>query len=350
MEQKHGGNLFAASEAYQYSGEFLDFSANINPHGVPESVLSAIQSAISSGALLHYPDPNCTLLRRSLAARHGVSEDEILCGNGLSELFNIALQALPKGDVAIPAPSFREYELTAAQFGHTPRFIRLEQENWAVPLCDRRYTGAILANPNNPTSRALSKETLVSYLEGCSWVMLDEAFIELCVPGRAKSFLPLLSQHPNLIVFRAFTKSLAIPGLRLGYAVAGPELIAAIKRAQIPWSVNALAQSVAHALDGLSDYEAATSAWLSEEPERFCRELTQIPGLTAWRPDANFILCKSPMDSRELNGVLARRGILIRPAGNFVSLDDTFFRAAVRLRDENERLARELKKAVQWRH
>ncbi len=346
--ENHGGNLRAFREAYG-DVPFLDFSANINPFGVPESVLEAIRAAIALGALEHYPDPACMELTRAIAKRDGVDERNVLCGNGVSELLNAALAVLPKGKVAIHAPAFSEYGSAARLFGHDIEFIRLPRETFAPPLCEKRYTGAILANPNNPTSRALPEAVLESYLEACDWVLLDEAFIELTRPGAAKPMLRLREKHPNLTILRAFTKSIAIPGLRLGYAIAAPEIVAAMRSVQVPWSVNALAQSVARALrpHALAEYEAKTRVWLETEPRWLWEGLNALDGVEAFMPDANFILCKLRGGSAHaLAGALAQRGVLIRVCANFESLDDSYFRVAVKLRGDNERLLDELRAAL----
>ncbi len=348
--EAHGGNIRAAREIF---GErpFLDFSANINPHGVPEPVLYAIRAAIGCGALERYPDPACIELSRAIAVRDGVGEKNVLCGNGVSELLNAALAVLPKGPggVAVHAPAFSEYAHTARLFGHAVEFVRLERDAFEPQPCEKRYTGAILANPNNPTSRALPKCVLESYLERCEWVLLDEAFIDLARPGTAEPMLRLREKYPHLTVLRAFTKSLALPGLRLGYALASPDMVAAMRMVQVPWSVNALAQSVAGALNSpaLAEYKAQTRAWLETEPLWLWDKLNALPGVQAFKPDANFILCRLERGSvQALADATAKYGILIRIAANFESLDDSFFRVGVKLRKDNERLLNELETAL----
>ncbi len=343
--EAHGGNLRAFREIYG-GGPYLDFSANINPLGAPKPVLEAIRAAIDGGALERYPDPACALLTRAIAAREGVDESDILCGNGASELINAALAVLPKGNVAVHAPAFSEYARAARLFGHTVEYIRLPPDTFAPIPCEKRYTGAILANPNNPTSLALPESVLESYLERCGWVLLDEAFIGLTRPGAAQSMLHMRERFPHLTILGAFTKSLALPGLRLGWAIAAPGVIAAMRAVQVPWSVNSLAQSVSEALSApaLVEYEAQTRAWLETEPLRLHEALNALPGVRAFRPDANFILCRLERGSSQgLADALARRGVLIRAAANFESLDDAYFRVGVKLRDDNERLVDEMR-------
>ncbi len=154
--ERHGGNIRAAREIFG-DGPYLDFSANINPFGVPKPVLEAIEAAISGGALERYPDPASLELTRAISIRDGVEEKSVLCGNGVSELLYAALSVLPKGSVAVHAPAFSEYASAARLLGHTVEFVRLERDAFEAQLCSKRYTGAILANPNNPTSRALPR-------------------------------------------------------------------------------------------------------------------------------------------------------------------------------------------------
>ena len=339
----HGGNLRLAAQRYARDG-WLDFSANINPLGVPAAVRDALAVAVVDGRLAHYPDPDSLMLRAALARWADVEPEACLPANGASEALHLALSVLPIGEVALPVPCFGEYRVAAAQQGHT--VMPVPMEAFTVPAPTRRYTGIILGHPNNPTSRLLDRACLEAWLAACDWVVLDEAFVELTRDGAANSVVPLLARHPNLIVLRALTKLLAIPGLRLGYALARPAWITRMKVRQIPWSVNALAQAVGDVLPELEPYLTQTRAWLAAEPDWLYEALRSLPGarggdsagLTVWRPGTNFLLCRTDMSVPVLADKMAVHGILIRDASNFEGLGSGFFRVAVRMRDDNERL------------
>ena len=341
----HGGNLRLASARYDRK-DWLDFSANINPMGVPEPVADALTQAICEGRLAHYPDPDSLELRRVLAEYHKLTIEQILPANGASEAMHLALSVLPKGRVALPVPCFSEYGAAAEHHGHSVHSLHMADCNYLVPWPTYRYEGVVLGHPNNPTSRLLERKCLEAWLNACEWGIVDEAFIEMTNGGESASHVPLLKQFPNLIVLRAFTKSLAIPGLRLGYALGDVSWIQRMKEHQIPWSVNALAQAVAVTLPALDGYREKTSRWLADEPAWLHEQLVRM-GVSkrAWKPDTNFILCRSELPSAELVRRMAERGILVRDASNFAGLDDRYFRVAVRLRSDNERLLTSLRRS-----
>ena len=356
----HGGNLRLASQRYARE-DWIDYSANINPLGVPAVLAEALHAAISGGRLARYPDPDSVSLRAALALWAGVEPAGCLPANGASEALHLALSVLPRGEVALPVPCFGEYRMAATQQGHV--VVPVAMDAFTVPVPTRRYAGVILGHPNNPTSRLLDRACLDAWLAACDWVVVDEAFVELTKEGAANSFVPLLASHPNLIVLRALTKLLAIPGLRLGYALGHPDWIARMKSRQIPWSVNALAQTVGAVMPKLEPYLAQTRDWLDTEPDWLHGALHGLSGalcgvpegschdgagkghaiLTVWRPDTNFLLCRAGVPAAPLVDRMAEHGFLLRNASNFHGLDASFFRVAVRLRGENEGLVEALR-------
>lgn len=341
---EHGGNLLSATQQYGIPERcWKDFSSNINPFGVPKQLRRTLKKAVFSGELSRYPDIGCTKLRTALSERHGVAADWILCTNGANEALRLALEAIPAGKAAIPVPSFAEYEVSAKKAGHTISFLPAG-EGFRISPPETAFDLAVLGHPNNPTSRLLDEDALKGFLHHCGTVVLDEAFVELT--KTPQGFLPLLRQHENLIIVRAFTKSLAIPGLRLGYALARPEIIARMKSRQDAWAVNGLAQSAAEALPELGRYLQKTEEWIRTEPARFYVRLSGIPGLEVWPPDTNFILCRTSSPFERLRDTLAKSAYLIRNCADFRGLSEGFFRVAVRTRKENEAFARALEHAL----
>lgn len=342
----HGGDLAAASIKWgEPKNGWFDFSTSTNPLGTPPQLIGAIRTALENGALLRYPDPESLHLREVLAKRHNVSPDSIICGNGASELFPLACGIFEPGCVEVAVPSFAEYERAALSAGHEVLATPLGPHfSVRCPQNDQDIAGSILGHPNNPTSRLLDEHVLRAHLETGRWVIVDEAFIELTVDG--ESFIPLLAEYDRLIVIRSFTKSLSIPGLRLGYALAHPDLIAAMKKRVVPWSVNSLAQSIAPALNDVDDFLNESADLLSIEIPRVEAALGTIPGLHVYPADANFVLCRLSPDEMdkamtvpELSRRLAQRGILIRETFGFRRLDsDRFFRIAIRTPKENSNL------------
>ena len=138
-------------------------------------------------------------------------------------------------------------------------------------------------------------------------MLVDEAFLDLTLDQEANSLAPLVNDFPNLIVVRAFTKSLAIPGLRLGYALAHETTLEAMKELQVPWSVNSGAQAVGEVFPLLTKYRENTRAWLASEPDYLWQQLNLLPGIKANPPITNFILCRYKKSAAHLAHALAKR-------------------------------------------
>ena len=167
---------------------------------------------------------------------------------------------------------------------------------------------------------------------------LDEAFIDFVEEASAKVFL---RRFPRLIILRSFTKFFAIPGLRLGYLLAAPDLIESLAALQEPWSVNTLAQAAGRACLADLDYMDQTRAFVAAAREFLLAGLKALPGLTPFQGHANYLLVRIDLPgwtARRLREALLPRGIIIRDASNFTGLDPRYFRLAVRRPEDNQRL------------
>ena len=357
--EEHGGNIHRASLILKKGTEdILDFSANINPLGIPGALKEVLLSNV--GLLAHYPDPEYTRLRSRLSEYVGVSAQNIIPGNGSSEIIFLLLDVLKPENILIPAPSFSEYEKASRNAGIGIRFLELrEEEDFrlnAGRLIHEIKTGikcVILCNPNNPTSALALKEEMLHIAEAASRygtaLVVDEAFIELTIGGTNNSVTDLVRKYDNLFVIRAFTKIFAVPGLRLGYGIGNELLAAKMRLVQQPWSVNTLAACAADFLPQVDEYLKKTEAWLKTEKEWLYENLRSVPGLKVYNPQTNFILAKLPengIDAVTLKESMMRRGILIRDASNFRFLDRRFFRVAVRDRPANQSLVDALRSLI----
>jgi|LSQX01.3.fsa_nt_gb threonine-phosphate decarboxylase len=354
-QETHGGNIYKASEILNRKPEdIIDFSANINPLGVPEEIKVALLSNMDS--LVHYPDPDYTRLRSKLAEYTGIPVESIVAGNGSSEIIFLVLKALKPKSVLIAAPSFSEYERASVEAGIKVRFMELkEEEGFKLNIETLKYeieAGAeciFLCNPNNPTSTLASRDEMRYIIEIASrsgvTVIVDEAFIELTLGGTENSIAGFIKEFDNLFVIRAFTKAFAVPGLRLGYGMGNEGLIKKMRLIKQPWSVNSLAACAADFLPVADEYLKRTQSWLRAEQEWLYKSLGTILGLKVFEPQTNFILAKLPdngMDAEVLKDSMAQCGILIRNASGFRFLGRRFFRIAIRDRHDNEILIREL--------
>ncbi len=333
LNRHHGGNDLALDIEF-------DFSANLNPLGMPEKVREAVIA--SAAGWEKYPDPLCGELRGKLSQKLGVPVIDIVCGNGADDLIYRIVSALRPKKALICAPTFGEYRKALSEYGCTvdEHFLHIENDFVLTGSILDRITGIdmlILASPNNPTGLTIASDLLAAIAEKCcetgTYFLCDESFIGFspeCEKLTALNFL-----NGNTIVLRSFTKLFAMAGLRLGYAVCGSSAIAEkISASGQYWSVSAPAQAAGIAALDENDYIKKTTEMIRTEREHLAAELTGM-GVKVFTSDTDFILFKARDDLGEL---LLERKILIRSCADFSGLDGSFFRTAVRTRFENEQL------------
>lgn len=345
---KHGGHLRELAEASGLEqSEILDFSANMNPLGPPEWLRAVVSSEL--GAVVHYPDPDCLELKRAVAARYGVEAEQILVGNGSTELIYLVPEAARKRRAVIPVPSYADYVSACERFSPVERIYLDEKNDFELDAekLERSLRGeelVFLGHPNNPTGRPLNRDRIRELADRhpSALFVIDEAFLDLCqgIPG-------FVSGNPrNILVLISLTKTFAIPGLRLGCAVADSDMVAKIKRIQPPWSVSRIAQAVGKAACDDVAYVRRSRAFVAEQRARLTEGLATLPGLTVFPGEANYLLAR--IDRNDLNAPslaerLLSRGIAIRMCSNFEGLDDRYFRVAVRTAEENDKLLESLR-------
>jgi adenosylcobyric acid synthase len=353
---RHGGHLRQlAMTAGVNPGELLDFSANINPLGPPEWLRPCISGSISS--LVHYPDPGGQGLVDAACARYGVSADEILIGNGSTELFYLLPHALGVRHALIPVPSYVDYATSAKAAGLAVHALPLDVDSAFAPDFDRlenalKETGdrrlmVLLGHPNNPTGRTFDADRLrhLAHRYPASIFVVDEAFGDF-----VEDFDSLTVSRPaNVIVMLSLTKIFAIPGLRLGLAVASPSTVRKVKDLQPPWSVNTIAQKVGEAALRDLEYLQKSRSAVTSLRGSLRLQLDQIPYLTVYPGEANFLLIRCDhrsMNARTLAARILKRGLAIRVCDNFEGLDGRFFRVAVRTEPENRQLVEALRREL----
>ena len=348
--EEHGGNIYKASDKFGIEKfNILDYSANLNPLGIPDLLRDIFISNIQNTE--NYPDPECTALKDAISSYVGVNTDHIIIGNGATEVIRLLFSVLLPKRLLIPVPTFSEYQRFAEAFKCKVDFFNLkEQENFKpnmkefIEMLTVGVDTVMLCNPNNPTSTLVSRADLEELLK-CALtkgitVIVDEAFIELTDGGNNNSVSDLLASYDNLFIIRAFTKVFAIPGVRLGYGLGNIKIIKRMWELKIPWSVNTFACLVADFLPQAEGYLSKTREWLTNEKEYFYNQLLGIDGLKVYRPQTNFILIKiigSDLTSDRLKDKMASKGILIRDASNFMFLNNRFVRVAIKDRESNER-------------
>lgn len=341
----HGGDIYRNQVR-------LDFSVNVNPLGMPDGVEEALHEAVRS--VQEYPDMEAKALKESLAEKLAVPEEWLLLGNGASELLMAVVHALHPTKIVIPCPSFYGYQHAAKAAGSKviPFLLKegngflLTQELFTV-LEQERPELLILANPNNPTGVLTSKEYLKQLLGKCrktnTWLLLDECFMEFC-EGQ-DSMLSEIGKEDRLLLLRAFTKSYAIPGVRLGYLIGSAEELLTKIREQLPeWNLSVFAQKAGQACLSLENaaYLKETICYVKKE-RQFLTETLQQMEIRVFPGEANFLLlyCEENLYEK-----LLQRRILIRDCSNFEGLSEGYYRIAVKRHEENLQLLEAIKECL----
>lgn len=345
MTERHGGNIRKIAQQTKTGvDDILDFSANINPLGPPEDFRTVIGRQIDN--LVHYPDPDCTEVTAAFAERYHIPTGEIVFGNGSTELLYLLPGILGKRRAVIPSPAYLDYERAAGLAGMEVKLIPLDEKEGfalAVDAVDGQLTKddiLFLGRPNNPTGNispaARIRELAARHPE--TFFIIDESFADFVAEEES---LIVSRREENIIIIKSLTKIYAMPGLRLGAAVAMPGLIERLRAGMSPWSVNTLAQAAGAAALRDETYIEESRRFAKEQREKLRGAMERMPGLKVYPGEANFLLIRSDLpafDAPEIARRLLADGIAIRLCDNFAGLDRRFFRIAVRTPRENERL------------
>ena len=324
----------------------IDFSSNINPLGVSPRVKAAMSAADAS----RYPDPDCLELREALAQRTNVGVENIIVGNGSTELIHLIVRAFAAdGPTVIAAPTYGEYEFASRLAGSEPVFIRSSEEtrfNHDSAALSRRIEEAkpslvFLCNPNNPTGVYLNRSDVERIAAAVKprLLVLDEAYVPFVArPWNSNALI----ESGNVVILHSMTKDHALAGVRLGYALAPEAIVAKLKQLQPFWSVNAIAQAMGlaaledddHVRKGREEVFAA-KAYLEKEIARL--------GMTVIPSKANFILVNVG-DAPSMRKQLLRHGLCVRDCTSFGL--PQYIRISIRTLAECKRLADGLKAVV----
>ncbi len=327
----------------------LDFSASLNPLGPPPSVVRALLRELKYGdQIARYPAPYGRALRERLAHAHGVGPRQVVVGNGASELIGALPRAVGARRVAIVEPTYTEYLRASLLEGAEVTHWLPEDDTFAATPFDPEGADLVwLCNPNNPTGRLWPPGVLAPWISAhpAKVFVVDESFLPFRADEAEHSLVPALPRLPNLVVVRSLTKVCALAGLRLGYAVAGPERAERLRAHLPPWSVNALAQAAGLVVLEDAEFLAETHSWLAQTRPVFLERLRASSACIEPLPsEANFVLLRlKEGTAARLARRLGERGIAVRDASNFVGLGPGYVRVAVRLDEDNRRLCDELR-------
>ncbi|MBI4550430.1 MAG: threonine-phosphate decarboxylase [Candidatus Omnitrophica bacterium] len=354
----HGGNVREFAKQFGVpEPEVVDFSVNTNPWGPPESVLECYRYA--AHLLSTYPDPESGLLKREVARHFPLWPENVIAGNGSTELIYLLIQLLKPRSALLLEPSFLEYRRALNLQGVQVRSVRLpEKNNFAISLQEilnavRGVDLFILANPNNPTGNLLGEREVLQVLEEMKrrgiFTLVDEAFIDW---APADSVAPAINDGSYFFLIRSLTKFFNLPGIRIGYGLGPRRLIERLEQQKITWSVNGLAEALGVEALRDRDFQEESRKRLAAEKEFLSPALAAIPELKLFPSAANFYLLKlrAGFDAAKLAMRLADDKIMVRDASNFAGLDNQFFRVSIRARYENQLLVQALRAAWQERH
>ncbi len=344
---EHGGNVIGVAEQYALSADTLmDFSANINPLGIPASAKALIKNSLAD--IEKYPDVEYRHLHQAIAKAHQCDDMLVMAGNGATELIYAVTRYLHPGRAVLLTPGFAEYRYALQQVGTKIIDYPLTEEAGFQPdlrlldlLTSIQPDCLFIATPNNPTGLMPDSQfmqALVGYCEKQKIsLIVDESFIDFLPDNQG--LIPQIAATTHLYILRSMTKFFAIPGLRLGYLVSGNKAgITAMKNRRAPWSINAFAARVGEMLFDENDYIAATHQWLKTQQHYLWSQLSAFPDLTVWPPSANFLFFRCNNPAVDLWHALLKQRILIRHCKNYVGLDERYYRLAVRSEWENQHL------------
>lgn len=326
----------------------LDFSASLNPLGPPPQALAAFHDA--AALIACYPPPYPADLAARLARRHRVAPDNVVVGNGSTQLIHLLVRTLRPRRPFVAIPTFSEIANAMIVARAAPSAIPASRErDFAIEVEQIEYAleqGAdaiFIGRPNSPTGTMLGIEDAAEIAARCSrrecWCVFDEAFIDFA--GEEHSSIRLVAEDSGVIVLRSLTKMFAIPGLRLGYLVAGREAACLLREAIEPWSVNVVAERVGNAcLDVAEDFAAQSRALITAERAWLSGALASIEGVRVFASSANFLLTEIAENGRDADFAqhMLSRGIAVRDLRDLPGCGPGMYRVAVRLRKENEQL------------
>ena len=353
----HGSDLEKIQAVYGIKKEdIISFSANVNPLGVSFRLRETLTGHID--AITSYSDREYTSLRKCIARYTGTDMDNIVVGNGSTELISLFIQITHPAKALIVGPTYSEYEREVAMGGGRSHYFSLTEEKefeLDVPALTCELSQGvdllILCNPNNPTSSVITRNQMRTILDYCKkksiTVLVDETYIEFAEDTDAVTAVPLTEYYNNIIILRGISKFFAAPGLRLGYAICGNrDLLKEINQKKNPWTINSLAAIAGEIMFTDQEYIAETRTLIASERKRVSEELAKIPAYKVFPSHCNFCLVKIQKDtltSEDVFDAAIRRNLMIRDCSTFPFLSNRYFRFCYMMPEQNDRLLAVLK-------
>lgn len=353
----HGSDL-EQIEAYYHipKEEIVSFGANVNPLGLSEQLKKDLASHLD--VITRYPDRDYRFLKKAISKYTGVSADHIVIGNGSTELISLLISTRTPKKALVLGPTYSEYARELSLNGGSMDFYNLKKEqDFQLDIDDfittlkTDYQLAIICNPNNPTSSALTTSEMERILAACReygiFVMIDETYVEFAPDINEITAVPLTQEFTNLMVLRGVSKFYAAPGMRLGYGVTGNmDFLAKMREKQTPWSLNSLGAYAGELMFKDQEYIQKTRNLILSERDKLYKELKELPTYKVYPAYANFILLKIQkpgLTSSDAFEACIKEGLMIRDCASFQCLDGEFIRFCIMMPEDNTRLLNVLK-------
>ncbi|MCI9133671.1 MAG: aminotransferase class I/II-fold pyridoxal phosphate-dependent enzyme [Lachnospiraceae bacterium] len=348
----HGSDLEKIEKVYGIKKEDItSFSANVNPLGISPRLRAALIDKID--CITSYPDRDYTSLRQCIAAYTGTVPENLVVGNGSTELISLLIQLERPKKAMILGPTYSEYEREISLGGGVSLYYPLpEQADFQLDpqdLCahlNESLDLLVICNPNNPTSTAIPQKAMRQILDVCRQyhicVMVDETYVEFAEHVEDISSVSLTHDYKNLVILRGVSKFFASPGLRLGYAVTGnQDLLRRVNTRKNPWTINSLAAAAGELMFSDTEYIQRTRDLIGQERTRCFQALEALPHIKAYAPTANFVLVKLQKEGVDANVLFdhaIRQGLMIRNCSTFPFLDHHFIRFCFMMPEQNHAL------------
>lgn len=350
MIRGHGGDVYALADALGCPpDDIVDMSSNVNPFGPPPGLVDYLKNNMQRIQAL--PEVDARRVVVLFAERFGITPDQVLAGNGTTQLIYDLPRALETRLALIIGPTYADYRdgcrrnqvdsacwLTRKRDNFQPDLEAIEE---VLAPCDTVY----ICNPNNPTGALVEGEALrrLSLRFPDKTFVVDESYLPFVPESDRWS---LMRERPeNVLVLHSMSKIFRIPGLRIGFAVGAPGRVDRLRRFALPWSVNALAMAAVDYLltqnATVDRFVADTVTRLAELKRSMMRRLAAIPGVRVYPSATGFFLVQLPDAHRsgDICRRLAREKFLIRDCANFKGLSDRFIRISLQDQAKNKRCA-----------
>ena len=349
----HGANVDNMAKKFgKNENDIIDFSSNVNPHIISDLgkyVLEGLEKSRS------YPDINYTNLRNNISDYIKVDSELIIPGNGATEIIYLLMKSI-KRRLAILNPTFSEYG-RGAKLNNLEiiDFHLKEENNFSIDLDEiqknmDKFDSLFICNPNNPNGKVKDlNELLDLMIENDKLLIVDETFMEFVGEEEKYSLINKIEQTPNLFILKAVTKFFGMPGLRLGYGVtSNKQIIKNIYEYKEPWTINSFAENLSNYLFKDKEYINGSKDYYINERKFMLEELRKISRLKVYDTATNFVLIK--LDDDEANSLklelFEKYNILIRDASNFIGLDKSYIRVAIKSHNDNKVLIESLRKIL----